>query len=130
MKPNQCIEISDWVSCSGGLPLGSSDISPLTDLDVEVLFECEMVPHEESSNEDVINVISFPSYLVFFAKITNLSHVTLQILGYDFKQSVTSAMLFMNVNTYSGTIFSVGNLRTTCGMESRFTFSYCAEDKH
>lgn len=62
MKPTQCIEISDWVSCSGGLPLGSSDLSPVTDLDVEVLFECEMDPHEGSSNQDVINVNKFANF--------------------------------------------------------------------
>lgn len=54
MKPTQCIEISDWVSCSGGLPLGSSEQSLVTDLDVDLLFECEMDPHEASS--DVISV--------------------------------------------------------------------------
>lgn len=56
MKPTQCIEISDWVSCSGGLPLGSGEQSPVTDLDVEVLFECEMEPHEASSEQSVSSV--------------------------------------------------------------------------
>lgn len=59
MKPTQCIEISDWVSCSGGLPLGSTDISPVADLDVEILFECEMDPHEGSSYQDVTHVNIF-----------------------------------------------------------------------
>ncbi|KOB77925.1 putative Biotin protein ligase [Operophtera brumata] len=51
MKPTQCIEVSDWVSCASGLPLGSSEQSPLTDLDVDVLFECEMDPHEGRDQE-------------------------------------------------------------------------------
>lgn len=55
MKPTQCIEINDWVSCSGGLPLGSSEQSCVTDLDVDVLFECEMDPHE-NSGQDIISV--------------------------------------------------------------------------
>lgn len=66
MKPTQCIEISDWVSCSGGLPLGTSDLSPVTDLDVDVLFECEMDPHEGSSNQDVINVNVFQKLFIIF----------------------------------------------------------------
>lgn len=61
MKPTQCIEISDWVSCAGGLPLGSSEQSPVTDLDVDVLFECEMDPHEASSHQNIITV----SYINF-----------------------------------------------------------------
>lgn len=56
MKPTQCIEINDWVSCSGGLPLGSEDITPISDLDLELLLECEMDPHEDSSQHDIINV--------------------------------------------------------------------------
>lgn len=56
MKPTQCIDIGDWVSCAGGLPLGTSDISPVTDVDIEVLFECEMDPHEESSFYDIMSV--------------------------------------------------------------------------
>lgn len=60
MKPVQCIEISDWVACSGGLPLGSSELSPVTDLDVDVLFECELDPHEK--NQDVISVSISSSY--------------------------------------------------------------------
>lgn len=55
MKPTQCIEMNDWVSCAGGLPLGSSDQSPITDLDVDVLFECEMDPHE-NVGQDIITV--------------------------------------------------------------------------
>lgn len=55
MKPTQCIEISDWVSCAGGLPLGSSEQSPITDLNVDVLFECEMDTHE-NTGQDIIKV--------------------------------------------------------------------------
>lgn len=66
MKPTQCIEIADWVSCTGGLPLGSSDISPVTDLDVEVLFECEMEPHEGSSHHDIISV----RFIYFYFSVT------------------------------------------------------------
>lgn len=60
MKPTQMIEINDWVSCSNGLPLGSSDQSPITDLDVDVLFECEMEPHD-NSGQDIITVSLFSS---------------------------------------------------------------------
>lgn len=71
MKPTQCIEISDWVSCAGGLPLGSSEQSPVTDLDVDVLFECEMEPHEGSSHQDIITVrIPFLNY--FYCKLAFL----------------------------------------------------------
>lgn len=55
MKPTQCIEITDWVSCAGGLPLGSGEQSPITDLDVDLLFECEMDPHEDSG-QDIVTV--------------------------------------------------------------------------
>ncbi|CAH2215864.1 jg7886, partial [Pararge aegeria aegeria] len=54
MKPTQCIEVNDWVSCATGLPLGSRDFSSEADLNVEVLFECEMEPHEESSYHDIV----------------------------------------------------------------------------
>lgn len=56
MRPTQSIEISDWVSCAGGLPLGSSDPSPVTELDLDVLLECEMEPHESSSVQDIVAV--------------------------------------------------------------------------
>lgn len=59
MKPTQSIEISDWVTCAGGLPLGSGDQSPVTDLDVDVLFECEMDPHENISHD-----ITYVMYIV------------------------------------------------------------------
>ena len=56
MKPTQCININDWVSCTGGLPLGCDETSQTSDLDLELLFECEMDPHEDSSYHDVISV--------------------------------------------------------------------------
>lgn len=56
MKPTQCIDINDWVSCAGGLPLGSDEMLPASDLDLELLFECEMDPHEDSSYHDIITV--------------------------------------------------------------------------
>lgn len=59
MKPTQCIEVTDWVSCAGGLPLGSGDSTVESDLNVEVLFECEMDPHEESSYHDIVTVRIF-----------------------------------------------------------------------
>ncbi|KAJ2954764.1 hypothetical protein O0L34_g3067 [Tuta absoluta] len=89
MKPTQCIEISDWVSCSGGLPLGSSDTSPVTDLDVDILFECEMDPHEGSSYQDVVPLESVGqpvawkagSHLAIVLK-TNMEH--LSMVGFSF----------------------------------------------
>lgn len=66
MKPVQCIEISDWVSCNGGLPLGSSEQSPVTDLDVDVLFECELERHD--LNQDVINVSYIHCFFLSFSK--------------------------------------------------------------
>ncbi|CAK1593943.1 unnamed protein product [Parnassius mnemosyne] len=89
MKPTQCIEINDWVTCAGGLPLGSSDISPVTDLDVEVLFECEMEPHEGSSHHDIISLESMGqpvawkagSHLAIVLK-TNIEH--LSVVGFHF----------------------------------------------
>ncbi|CAG4966213.1 unnamed protein product [Parnassius apollo] len=89
MKPTQCIEINDWVTCAGGLPLGSSDISPVTDLDVEVLLECEMEPHEGSSHHDIISLESMGqpvawkagSHLAIVLK-TNIEH--LSVVGFHF----------------------------------------------
>ncbi|XP_045538116.1 biotin--protein ligase isoform X2 [Papilio machaon] len=89
MKPTQCIDIGDWVTCAGGLPLGSSDISPVTDLDVEVLFECEMEPHEGSSHHDIISLESMGqpvawkagSHLAIVLK-TNMEH--LSMVGFHF----------------------------------------------
>ncbi|XP_028169574.1 LOW QUALITY PROTEIN: biotin--protein ligase [Ostrinia furnacalis] len=89
MKPTQCIEISDWVSCSGGLPLGSSEQSPVTDLDVDVLFECEMEPHEGSSQQDIITLESMGqpmawkagSHLAIVVK-TNIEK--LSVIGFNF----------------------------------------------
>ncbi|XP_045504178.1 biotin--protein ligase isoform X1 [Colias croceus] len=89
MKPTQCIEISDWVSCAGGLPLGSNDTSEVTDVDLEVLFECEMDPHEESSHYDIISLESMGqpiawkagSHLAIVLK-TNIEHLSL--VGFHF----------------------------------------------
>ncbi|XP_050672410.1 biotin--protein ligase isoform X2 [Leptidea sinapis] len=89
MKPTQCIEISDWVSCSGGLPLGASDASPVTDVDIEVLFECELDPHEDSSYFDIIPLESLGqpvawkagSHLAIVLK-TNIEHLSL--VGFHF----------------------------------------------
>ncbi|KAI5633383.1 biotin--protein ligase isoform X1 [Phthorimaea operculella] len=89
MKPTQCIEISDWVSCAGGLPLGSSETSPVTDLDVDILFECEMDPHEGSSYQDVVPLESVGqpvawkagSHLAIVLK-TNMEH--LSMVGFSF----------------------------------------------
>ncbi|KAG6457527.1 hypothetical protein O3G_MSEX010347 [Manduca sexta] len=88
MKPTQCIDVSDWVTCSGGLPLGSGDQSPVTDLDVDILFECEMEPHD-SSNHDIANLesIGHPvawkagSHLAIVLK-TNIEH--LSVIGFQF----------------------------------------------
>ncbi|XP_075984632.1 holocarboxylase synthetase-like protein isoform X2 [Anticarsia gemmatalis] len=88
MKPTQCIEINDWVSCAGGLPLGSSDQSPITDLDVDVLFECEMDPHE-NSGQDIVTLESMGqpiawkagSHLAVVLK-TNIEH--LSVIGFNF----------------------------------------------
>ncbi|CAH2054413.1 unnamed protein product, partial [Iphiclides podalirius] len=89
MKPTQCIEIDDWVSCVGGLPLGSCDSSPVTDLNVEVLFECEMEPHEGSSHHDIISLESMgqpvawkaSSHLAIVLK-TNIEQ--LSVVGFNF----------------------------------------------
>ncbi|XP_072933352.1 biotin--protein ligase [Epargyreus clarus] len=89
MKPVQCIEISDWVSCAGGLPLGSSDTSPITDLDVDVLFECELNPHEFSSQYDIVTLESMGqpiawkagAHLAIVVK-TNIEH--LSVIGFQF----------------------------------------------
>lgn len=56
MKPTQCIDINDWVACTGGLPLGNEYNLPIDDLNVEVLFECEMDPHGDSSYQNIITV--------------------------------------------------------------------------
>lgn len=88
MKPMQCIEIGDWVSCAGGLPLGSNESSPITELDVEVLFECEMDPHE-TSGQDIITLESMGqpiawkagSHLAIVLK-TNIEH--LSVIGFNF----------------------------------------------
>ncbi|XP_068619675.1 biotin--protein ligase [Battus philenor] len=89
MKPPQCIDIGDWVSCSGGLPLGSSDISPITELNVDVLFECELEPHEASSHHDIVSLESMGqpvawkagSHLAIVLK-TNIEH--LSVVGFQF----------------------------------------------
>ncbi|XP_048478124.1 biotin--protein ligase [Plutella xylostella] len=89
MKPNQCIELSDWVSCAGGLPLGSSDQSPVTDLDVDVLLECEMEPHEASSHDNImaLDTMGLPvawkagSHLAIVLK-TNME--SLSVAGFNF----------------------------------------------
>ncbi|KAJ0172196.1 hypothetical protein K1T71_012169 [Dendrolimus kikuchii] len=88
MKPTQCIEISDWVSCAGGLPLGSSEQSPITDLDVEVLFECEMEPHDVNLYQVVtLESMGQPvawkagTHLAIVLK-TNIEH--LSVIGYNF----------------------------------------------
>lgn len=56
MKPNQCIELHDWVTCSGGLPLGSSGSTSITDLDLEVLLECEMDVSEGNCDYNITSV--------------------------------------------------------------------------
>ncbi|XP_053615602.1 biotin--protein ligase isoform X2 [Plodia interpunctella] len=90
MKPTQCIEIGDWVACSGGMPLGSGDTeSPDTDMDVEVLFECEMEPHDLSSYQDIsyLENMGQPvawkagSHLAIVLK-TNIEN--LSIIGFNF----------------------------------------------
>ncbi|KAI8437565.1 LOW QUALITY PROTEIN: hypothetical protein MSG28_011858 [Choristoneura fumiferana] len=92
MKPAQCIEISDWVSCAGGLPLGSNDISPVTEFDVEVLLECEMEPHESTANHLIsLDSMGLPiawkasSHLAIVLKtnIENLSAAGLHFVGSD-----------------------------------------------
>lgn len=50
MTPNQCIELHDWVSCSGGMPLGSNGQPSLGELDLEVLLECDMEQSQGSEN--------------------------------------------------------------------------------
>ncbi|CAB3238450.1 unnamed protein product [Arctia plantaginis] len=88
MKPTQCIEITDWVSCAGGLPLGSCEQSPITDLDVDILFECEMDPHEDAG-QDIITLESMGqpiawkagSHLAIVLK-TNIEH--LSMIGFNF----------------------------------------------
>ncbi|KAM3961203.1 LOW QUALITY PROTEIN: holocarboxylase synthetase-like protein [Aphomia sociella] len=88
MKPTQRIEISDWVSC-WGLPLGSSEQSPMSDLDVEVLFECEMEPHEASSYQNIapLDTMGQPvawkagSHLAIVLK-TNMEN--LSVIGFNF----------------------------------------------
>ncbi|XP_039760198.1 biotin--protein ligase isoform X2 [Pararge aegeria] len=94
MKPTQCIEVNDWVSCATGLPLGSRDFSSEADLNVEVLFECEMEPHEESSYHDIVTLESMGqpvawkagSHLAIVLKtnIENLSVVGFQFVGGEF----------------------------------------------
>ncbi|XP_047511746.1 biotin--protein ligase isoform X2 [Pieris napi] len=89
MKPTQCIDIGDWVTCAGGLPLGTYDSSPVTDVDIEVLFECEMDPHEDSSFYDIMSLESMGqpiawkagSHLAIVLK-TNMEH--LSIIGFQF----------------------------------------------
>ncbi|CAH1636078.1 unnamed protein product [Spodoptera littoralis] len=88
MKPTQLIEINDWVTCANGLPLGSSDQSPITDLDVDVLFECEMEPHD-NTGQDIITLESMGqpvawkagSHLAIIVK-TNIEH--LSVIGFNF----------------------------------------------
>ncbi|XP_069361840.1 biotin--protein ligase isoform X1 [Maniola hyperantus] len=94
MKPTQCIEVTDWVSCAGGLPLGSGDSTVESDLNVEVLFECEMDPHEESSYHDIVMLESMGqpvawkagSHLAIVLKtnIENLSVVGFHFVGGEF----------------------------------------------
>ncbi|XP_050355144.1 biotin--protein ligase isoform X2 [Nymphalis io] len=94
MKPTQCIEINDWVSCGGGLPLGSEDVTPSSELDLELLFECEMEPHEDSSYHDIIRLESMGkpiawkagSHLAIVLKtnMENLSIVGLHFVGGEF----------------------------------------------
>ncbi|CAH0731845.1 unnamed protein product, partial [Brenthis ino] len=94
MKPTQCIEISDWVSCAGGLPLGSEDTLLTSDFDLELLFECEMDPHEDSSYHDIISLESLgqplawkaSSHLALVLKtnIENLSIVGFHFVGGEF----------------------------------------------
>ncbi|XP_063374680.1 biotin--protein ligase isoform X2 [Cydia amplana] len=92
MKPAQCIEISDWVTCAGGLPLGSDEQSPLTEFDVEVLLECEMEPHDLSANHLLtLDSMGLPvawkasSHLAIVLKtnIENLSAAGFHFVGSD-----------------------------------------------
>ncbi|XP_063381290.1 biotin--protein ligase [Cydia fagiglandana] len=92
MKPAQCIEISDWVTCAGGLPLGSDEQSPLTEFDVEVLLECEMEPHDLSANHLItLDSMGLPvawkasSHLAIVLKtnIENLSAAGFNFVGSD-----------------------------------------------
>ncbi|XP_047988406.1 biotin--protein ligase [Leguminivora glycinivorella] len=92
MKPAQCIEISDWVTCAGGLPLGSDEQSPLTEFDVEVLLECEMEPHDLSANHLItLDSMGLPvawkasSHLAIVLKtnIENLSAAGFHFVGSD-----------------------------------------------
>ncbi|XP_063622678.1 uncharacterized protein LOC134794809 [Cydia splendana] len=92
MKPAQCIEISDWVTCAGGLPLGSDEQSPLTEFDVEVLLECEMEPHDLSANHLItLDSMGLPvawkasSHLAIVLKtnIENLSSAGFHFVGSD-----------------------------------------------
>ncbi|XP_023940257.1 biotin--protein ligase isoform X2 [Bicyclus anynana] len=94
MKPTQCIEVNDWVSCAGGLPLGFGESLCEADLNVEVLFECEMEPHEESSYHDIVTLESMGqpiawkagSHLAIVLKtnIENLSVVGFHFVGGEF----------------------------------------------
>ncbi|CAH2095374.1 unnamed protein product [Euphydryas editha] len=94
MKPTQCIEINDWVSCAGGLPLGSENLTPISDLDLELLLECEMDPHEDSSQHDIIHLETMGkpvawkagSHLAIVLKtnIENLSIVGFHFIGGEF----------------------------------------------
>ncbi|XP_061727921.1 uncharacterized protein LOC133533022 [Cydia pomonella] len=92
MKPAQCIEISDWVTCAGGLPLGSDEQSPITEFDVEVLLECEMEPHDLSANHLImLDSMGLPvawkasSHLAIVLKtnIENLSAAGFHFVGSD-----------------------------------------------
>ncbi|XP_032522265.2 biotin--protein ligase isoform X2 [Danaus plexippus] len=89
MKPTQCIDINDWVACTGGLPLGNEYNLPIDDLNVEVLFECEMDPHGDSSYQNIITLESMGqpiawkagSHLAIVLK-TNIEHLSL--VGFHF----------------------------------------------
>lgn len=88
MKPNQCIELYDWISCSGGMPLGGSNQDSVGKLDLEILLECEM---EQSSGSDnnitPLDTMGHPvawkagTHLAIVLK-TNIEH--LSILGLNF----------------------------------------------
>ncbi|XP_063548722.1 uncharacterized protein LOC134755946 [Cydia strobilella] len=92
MKPAQCIEISDWVTCAGGLPLGSEEQPSVIEFDVEVLLECEMEPHDLSANHLItLDSMGLPvawkasSHLAIVLKtnIENLSAAGFHFVGSD-----------------------------------------------
>ncbi|GBP60675.1 Biotin--protein ligase [Eumeta japonica] len=89
MKPNQCIDLHDWVSCAGGLPLGSTGLTPIQEFDLSILLECEMEPSEESCDYNIALLDSMGepvawkagSHLAIVLK-TNVE--SLSVVGFNF----------------------------------------------